>query len=278
MRMITRTAVLLAIAVCSCSHEEEIGENDPDATTSLAADAAGDADTVPTPDGATIDAATTDGSTTACACDASSCGSRVCGRSDCGFPCGECAPADFCFAGGACLPLTGPGVPCIDAFGDRVWEADEGFRTCSTDPERQQRCTCNGNAPDGWESCHPCEAEPICAHVPVELTCGSPGCGAGDVCCIDSNNTDARACDTGSCPIDSYTRTCDGPEDCGGGVCCNGGGGDPWSTACGPSGSCDPVEELCHSAADCGGAAPFCCPSFIIDVRSCSTSDGPTCN
>lgn len=255
-------AVALIAALAACGNDEQIGANDPDAVT-IDAPAAPDAPT---------DAA-------ACACEASSCGTRICGRSACGFPCGECEPDEYCFVGNSCDTGVGPGTPCIDAFGDRVWEGDRGFRACPTDPGAQQACTCTGGGPDGWASCD-AACTSICAAAAPGITCGAaPGCTVGtEVCCIPGSSTDDRACTAGStCLAVQYTRACDGPEDCGGGVCCS--GDMPWTALCTAGGSCGPLDQFCHTGADCDGARPFCCPSaIVIDMRTCSATDAAGCN
>ena len=260
------TAIRLSFAIVfvliGCEPQKQIGENDPDASLLTAIDGA------------------FDGSTASCACGPSSCGQRVCGRSECGFPCGECEPGEYCFstgiAEGQCSPGVGPGTPCVDAFGDRVWEGDEGFRACPTDANMQQRCTCTGGGATAWASCTPTCVE-ICAQVPIALTCGAPGCGAGDVCCIPTGSTNTRTCTPTSCPQNNYTRACDGPEDCApGGACC--GGDNLWTATCVPAGStCGPLEQYCHTGADCGASKPHCCPGPVEDMRSCSATDAPTC-
>lgn len=258
---ISACAVLLAAAFAACNADEQVGANDPDA---------GDGDAATGTDASGADAAV-------CGCEASSCGARICGRSACGFPCGECEPDEYCFVGNSCDTGVGPGTPCIDAFGDRTWEGDRGFRVCPTDPGAQQACTCTGGGPDGWASCDAACVE-ICAQVPAGITCGgAPGCAAGaEVCCIPTGATDDRSCVTGSCPANHYTRACDGPEDCAGGACC---GGDlPWTASCSAAGSCAPLDQLCHTGADCDAARPFCCPgSTVIDVRTCRGSAVPGC-
>lgn len=251
-------ASLVAIALSACTPDEQIGVNDPDASM---LDSAGGIDAAP-------DAA-------ACSCDASSCGTRICGRSDCGFPCGECEPDEFCFVGTQCQAGVGPGTPCVDAFGDRVWEGDRGFRACPTDPGDQQECTCTGGGADAWASCDAACVD-ICAQTPAGITCGAPGCTVGsEVCCIPSAASDDRTCVTGTCPGSNYTRACDGPEDCAGGICC--GGDNLWTATCVTTGTCAPLEQFCHTGADCPGGSPFCCPALAIDVRTCSATQVAGC-
>ncbi|MBA3500512.1 MAG: hypothetical protein H0T65_09075, partial [Deltaproteobacteria bacterium] len=141
---------IIVLSLFACAPDKKIGENNTDASLS-----GNDAD----------------GSAT-CACGPASCGSRVCGRSDCGYPCGECEPGEFCFttgAGNGCSPGVGPGTPCVDAFGDRVWEGDRGFRACPSDPNTQQRCTCTGGGADAWASCDAACVE-ICSQVAAGIT------------------------------------------------------------------------------------------------------------
>src|SRR5687767_4172836 len=157
--------LLLSAVLVACEPQKQIGENDPDASMQDGSDGAVDAPPL------------------TCACDASSCGTRICGRSDCGYPCGECEPGEYCFttgAGNSCNAGVGPGTPCVDAFGDRVWEGDKGFRACPSDATKQQRCTCTGGGATAWASCDMTCVE-ICAHVTTGITCGAPACGAGDV-------------------------------------------------------------------------------------------------
>lgn len=255
--LVPMSCVLFAVALLACSSDEQIGSNDPDArSTDAAIDAPADA--------------------ASCACGPSSCGSRICGRSACGFPCGECAPGEFCFVGTECQAGVGPGTPCVDAFGDRVWEGDRGFRACPTDPGTQQACTCTGGGATAWASCDASCVE-ICAQVPSGLACGAPGCDVGtEVCCIPTGMTDTRTCAAGSCAANHYTRACDGPEDCGTGVCC--GGDNLWTAGCVPSTGCAPLEQYCHSAADCGVAAPYCCPGAVADLRACAATLATGCN
>lgn len=131
-----RMCAVAVLSLLGCADDEAVPTDAP-----IAVDAAIDTAT---------DAAT---DTAVCACDVSSCGARICGRSACGFPCGECAPDQACFTGTQCQPGPGPGTPCVDAFGDRVWEGDRGFRTCPTDAAQQQACTCTGAGPAAWASC-----------------------------------------------------------------------------------------------------------------------------
>lgn len=256
MRVMTRFAFAITLVLAACEPTKQVGQNDPDASLLAGSDGS-------------------DGSL-ACSCDASSCGSRICGRSDCGFPCGECEPGEYCFTGSQCLAGVGPGTPCIDAFGDRVWEGDRGFRACPTDATAQQQCTCTGAGPNAWASCD-ATCEEICTHVAAGITCGAPGCGAGEVCCIPTANINARSCSAASCAPSNYTRACDGPEDCGTAEkCC--GGDNLWTASCVPSTtSCTPLEQYCHTGADCDAAKPYCCPGPVEDMRSCSATSAPTC-
>jgi len=248
-----RTTLLLLLLV-ACDPDKQIGENN------LLGDAGGDGGT--------------------CACGPESCveTNRICGRSDCGFPCGECQPGAYCFGGGGCLPgnLAG-GTACIDAFGDEVSKLERGWRVCPTNSNEHQWCECTGDAAGGWTNCDPC-IPAICSHVPELLTCGAPGCGAGDVCCIPGSDPNARSCRS-SCPPNNATRECDGPEDCApGGSCC---GSDGTRNAyCVPQGtSCSSLDQYCHSASDCPSAEPYCCPSAALeDMRSCKGTAFPGCN
>jgi hypothetical protein len=142
------------------------------------------------------------------------------------------------------------------------------------DATKQIDYVCTGGGPDAWASCGSICIE-ICAHASPGITCGVPGCGAGDVCCIPSNNE--RTCATGSCPVGSATRACDGPEDCAnGGLCC--GGAIPWTASCSQVAECGSVDQFCHTEADCPSAKPYCCPNPIVeDMRICSANDAPTC-
>lgn len=117
-RILSSTVLIVALAACE---DHNVGENNPDAAT--------DAAPIDVAIDAPIDAA-------ACTCGPGSCGTRVCGRSACGFPCGTCEPDEFCFVGNGCTTGPGPGTPCIDAFGERAWEGDRGFRACPGDPSR----------------------------------------------------------------------------------------------------------------------------------------------
>ncbi|HEY5921137.1 MAG TPA: hypothetical protein VIV11_05680 [Kofleriaceae bacterium] len=245
-----RTTLLLLLLLGACDPDKQIGENH------LAGDAGGG-----------------DGGGGSCACGPESCDetNRVCGRSDCGFLCGVCQPGTWCFSGGACLPLAD--AVCEDAFGDEVAEPDRGWRVCPTNPNEHQWCECSGDAT--WTNCDPC-IPALCSHVPELLTCGAPGCGAGEVCCIPSSDPDTRSCRT-SCPPNNATRACDGPEDCGPGDACCGSDG-ARTASCVPSGSCPSLDQYCHSAADCPSAEPYCCPSALEDMRSCKGTSFAGCN
>ncbi|MBA3464168.1 MAG: hypothetical protein H0T46_29705 [Deltaproteobacteria bacterium] len=254
---LNRLAIALVLCMFGCEPGRQVGANGPDAALSISIDAAPDASET-------------------CACGPASCGTRICGRSDCGFPCGECEPGEFCFVGTECQAGVGPGTACVDAFGDRVWEGDRGFRACPTDPNTQQRCQCTGGGPTAWASCDPACIE-VCTQVAAGLTCGAPGCGTGEVCCIPTASTDTRSCSATACAQNNYTRACDGPEDCmPGGTCC--GGDNLWTATCVPPGSsCGPLEQYCHSGSDCGGTKPYCCPGPVEDMRSCSATNAPSC-
>jgi hypothetical protein len=251
--------LLLGALLSACESTELIGANGPDAALLIG-------------DGG-ADGGGSDGSAgQTCACDASSCGSRICGRSDCGFPCGECAPGTTCFLGASCN--SGGGTACVDAFGDRVGVLDRGFRACPSDATKQQHCTCNGGGADDWTSCDATCVE-VCTHVPAGIACGTPACDSGDVCCISIVSTSSRAC-TDACNGLEYTRECDGPEDCtAGSSCC--GGSDAWTATCAPGVACGADEQYCHTGDDCPTAKPYCCPSAVGDMRSCSATAAPTC-
>jgi hypothetical protein len=249
--------LLLGALLVACEHPTKpIGENDTDASTLLGSD--GD-------------------TSLNCSCDASSCGSRVCGRSACGYPCGTCGQDEICLLGTSCNPVTGTYTNCVDAFGDSVSPLDVGFRTCPTDPSKQQSCQCDGNGV--WINCDTACIE-ICTTPPTpvnaNITCGSSMCSGGDVCCISEANLDNRACANGSCPANAYTRACDGPEDCATGSVCCGGNELSWTAKCATS--CDATERSCHTGNDCPTSAPHCCPRLLQDdMRSCSATDAADC-
>jgi hypothetical protein len=257
--------IVLGAFLLSCHIRKPIGENDPgpDAPMGIGADAQVDS------------GAGSDGSST-CSCDQTSCGSRVCGRSDCGYPCGTCGPGETCLLGIGCQVISGD-TPCIDAFGDRVSQFDAGgFRTCPSDPTKQQRCTCGGNGPDDWTSCDATCIE-ICIRSAQTIACGSSVCVAGEVCCIP--NTGSDTCTTGTCPADTSTRACDGPEDCPtGSVCCGGDLAQVFTATCTPSASCTGLQQLCHTGADCPTSKPYCCPALLVDgVDGCNETNSPDC-
>jgi hypothetical protein len=186
----TPITLAVAIVVSACTVDSRVGAL-PDATTSDAGGADGDAAGIdagagddaglPSGDGGPVaDAGTPSDAGAACAtlCGPASCGTRTCGRSDCGYPCGECFHDEHCFAGGTCMPGTGPGEPCLDAFGGRVWEGDEGFRVCPTDPALLQPATCSGAGADAWFSGEPCVERCIEA-LPGARCIDSRDCGGG---------------------------------------------------------------------------------------------------
>lgn len=268
--------VIVALLV-ACSSKKTIGMNNPDGGGTVT----DDGNTILPPDGHVgHDGGTGDGST--CSCDASSCGPRICGRSDCGYPCGTCGPDEACFfAGISCQPAANM-TPCIDAFGDKTWPLDSGFRTCPTDATKQQSCLCGGNGPDDWNSCATtCIKIETCTQPPppVDITCGTSTCSGGDVCCTPSSDLTGRSCSHGTCPSGSYERSCDGAEDCPTGqTCCSGGPLSP-TASCTATGSCDSEDVACHTASDCPTGAPYCCPGVLFpDIRSCSTGSSAGCN
>jgi len=255
--------LLLGALLFGCESTKPLGANDPDASMLSGGDGG-----VADDDGG----AGGDGGQPACSCDASSCGSRICGRSECGFPCGQCGPGLTCLLGVSCTG--GADTACLDAFGDRVGILDLGFRACPNDATKQQRCMCNGGGPNDWTSCDPCIE--VCAHaITPGITCGTPECAGGDVCCVSIIDTSSLSC-SGSCGGLNYTRACDGPEDCAtGSSCC--GNNDGFTTTCTPGATCGAVDQFCHTTDDCPTAKPHCCPGAVDDMRSCSATDSPTC-
>jgi hypothetical protein len=255
------TCLLLGALLFGCESKQPIGENDPDA--SLITGDGGDDDD----GGAGADAAPS-----TCACDASSCGSRICGRSECGFPCGQCGPGSSCLLGTGCSG--GSDNLCVDAFGENVGVLDLGFRACPGDPTKQQRCMCNGGGPDDWSNCDTaCIA--ICAQVTPGIACGAPGCTTGQVCCIPIVGN-MRTCGT-TCDGLSFTRECDGPEDCTTGSSCCGNSDDDFTATCTAGATCGADSQFCHTTDDCPSSKPHCCPGPVDDMRRCSASTAPTC-
>jgi len=258
----------LLLAGFACDPDARVGTEDPDAG---AGDGGADGGA---PDGALTPDAAVDGAL--CSCGPSSCGTRICGRSDCGYPCGQCAPTDFCFVGNQCQTGVGPGTACIDAFNAKVWEGDRGFRVCPSDPTALQACTCSGGGAQGWISCaaaciHSCAAPP-----PRAIACGAASCDAtSQVCCTNAAMTSSQMCATAPCPGGNYTRACDGPEDCSGGSCC--GGDFPWTATCSGGATCAPLNQFCHTGADCPAAQRNCCPLGGTDVRVCSATAAAGC-
>jgi hypothetical protein len=256
--------LFLGALLCGCQPKEQIGENGPDAS-------------MLTGDGGSGGDGGTDATPNACACDQSSCGSSVCGHSECGYPCGDCGAGESCFLGPlGCNPT---GTPCIDAFGDRIGPVNAGFRTCPTDATKYQYCMCNGGGANDWVSCDATCID-ICTTVPPivpGVTCGTSACGSG-VCCIPFVNTSSGTCSSGACDAFSFTRECDGPEDCAGGSVCCGSEDDQWTTTCTPGAACGMTEQFCHTGADCPSSKPHCCEDAQVDdMRTCSATSAPTC-
>jgi len=114
--------------------------------------------------------------------------------------------------------------------------------------------------------------------VPDGIVCGASICDPGsEVCCTSASNTMDKMC-ASSCPAQSYTRSCDGPEDCGGAPCCGGtvSNNIPWIASCGVGTTCVPMQH-CHSAADCPTSRPYCCLAPAVDIPACNSTLAAGC-